>query len=104
VAGFVAVGAGAAFDRSAPFHEPVKIEDLSGKQRAFRPILLITSGLTPLGSCDNLGPRVADFEPRNPELFHIPYCFSSLVISSECRWRDSVSRSRGFAQSITRGE
>jgi hypothetical protein len=36
--------------------------------------------LTPPGSCGNLATRVAVFEPQNPELSHVPYCFSS-----ECR-------------------
>ena len=35
------------------------------------------SGLTPLCSCANLAALVAGFEPQNPELFHVPYCFSS---------------------------
>jgi hypothetical protein len=80
VGGFVDVSAGPAVDRSAALHELVEIQDLCGKQRAFRAILLNYFGLTPPDSCDNLGVRVVDFEPRKPELFHIPYCFSSLLV------------------------
>ena len=80
MAGFVAVGAGAAADRGAAFHELVGISDLRGKQRAFRPILLNHFRLTPPDSCDNLGLRAVDFKPRKLELFHIPHCFSCLVL------------------------
>lgn len=80
VAGFVAVSAGAAVDRGAAVHELLETRDLCGKQRAFRLILVNSFGLTPPDSCDNLGVRVPDFEPRKPELFHIPYCFSSLLV------------------------
>ena len=80
VAAFVAFGAGAAADRGPAIHEPIVVADLCGKQRAFRPILPNYFGLTPPDSCDNLGPRVADFEPRKTGTFHIPYCFSSLLV------------------------
>jgi hypothetical protein len=80
VAAFVTVGAGAAVDRGAALHERVGIADLCGKQRAFGPILPNYFGLTPLDSCDNLGLRVADFKPRKTGTFHIPYCYSSLLV------------------------
>ena len=62
VAAFVAVGAGAAVDRSAALHKHVGVLDLVGKQRAFRPILQNYFGLTPPDSCDNLGPRWPKFQ------------------------------------------
>jgi hypothetical protein len=45
------------------------------------------AGLTPPGSCDNLPTRVAGFKPQNPELFRVPYCFSSECRSATQRWK-----------------
>jgi hypothetical protein len=45
------------------------------------------AGLTPPGSYDTLATRVAGFEPQNPELFPVPYCFSSECRSATQRWK-----------------
>jgi membrane-bound lytic murein transglycosylase D len=47
---------------------------------------------------------VADFKARKTGTFHIPYCFSSLLVVNAAGATQVASRSRGFAQSITRGE
>ena len=92
VGGFVTVGADAAADCGGALQKHVEILVSLWKTKGFQADFTRKVGLTPPCSYDNLSPRVAGFEPEKPELFHVPYCFTS----SECRRRDSGSQSQSW--------